>query len=87
MLFLIWPFGPFFHVYYHFDCETCFYCEKLIFEKMESPLILFILKGENKIRKKKSRVTSYLKKNKSMTKNWFEGHVTYQEGYGDVTSL
>ena len=49
---------------------------------MESPLILFILKGENKIRKKKSRVTSYLKKNKSMTKNWFEGHVTYQEGYG-----
>lgn len=54
---------------------------------MKSPLILFILKGENKIRKKKSRVTSYLKKNKSMTKNWFEGHVTYQEGYGDVTSL
>ena len=64
MLFLIWPFGPlfFFHMYYHFDCETCFYCEKLIFEKMKSPLILFILKGENKIRKKKSCVTSYLEK-------------------------
>ena len=55
--------------------------EKLVLDKLESPLILFYFKIENKTKKKtlKKRLHSFGKASLEKPESWFRDQVTYWE--------
>ena len=71
-----------FHMRPHSMAMLIFIGEKLVLEKLESPLILFYFKKENKIRKKtlKKWLHSFEKTSLEKPDSWSEDQVTYWEG-------